>query len=355
MVRILEEHYPERVHVGVPGDRLRIADLLGRHVSGRAEHLLLAAPRARTCVARVDAFGLELRASPVEHEHLAVLAEHDVGRLEVAMDDAVLVRELDGLTHLDERVEEAVERETRRHRRVARAELGEHVPERPAADALHREVGPAVGLAHLVHRHDGRVLEPGLDATLVHEALRRAADARGAEDLDGDVSPDPRVAVEPDLRRAAASDGLLQLVALLERRRLQPLQGRRAELDGDLLHRGVVGERGRSAVAPGIGARPLRMVAVRHGGRARSVPRLEVARRSHRAAAAPAGPRGGDLSRRPLPSLPRRRRCRSRSDGASLALRGGDSSSPSTSPKWNPERCQRRRLLSRVAATISSS
>ena len=37
------------------------------------------------------------RHAPVEHEHLAEAADHDVRRLEVAMDDAGRVRERDGL------------------------------------------------------------------------------------------------------------------------------------------------------------------------------------------------------------------------------------------------------------------
>jgi hypothetical protein len=44
--------------------------------------------------------------APVEHVHLTVVAEHDVRRLEVSVDDVMRVRELDREAYIDERANE---------------------------------------------------------------------------------------------------------------------------------------------------------------------------------------------------------------------------------------------------------
>src|SRR5438128_1612223 len=75
-------------------------ELLGGHVARRAE----AAP-ARLGRHRNDALVLVARPAvnprdaPIEHVHLAIVAEHHVRWLEIAMDDAALVREMD--SHAD--------------------------------------------------------------------------------------------------------------------------------------------------------------------------------------------------------------------------------------------------------------
>ena len=65
-----------------PAVHLEAGHLLGGHVVGRPEEL----SRAR------ETPGREARDAEVEDLGLPVLHEHDVGRLDVPVDDAVLVR-----------------------------------------------------------------------------------------------------------------------------------------------------------------------------------------------------------------------------------------------------------------------
>ena len=81
---------PQGIHVGRRPDLAAIArGLLGRHVAGRP-HDLAGAGQA--------AVALELlRQAEVGHARVAVPVEQDIGRLEVAVDHAVLVGVLDRL------------------------------------------------------------------------------------------------------------------------------------------------------------------------------------------------------------------------------------------------------------------
>jgi len=94
----LEQDRAQRVDVGGRADAARIVDLLGRHVAGRAEERARAGDVARG-VARRDrgvvlGFVDDLREAPVEHVDLAVIAEHDVRWLEVAVHHSLVVRML---------------------------------------------------------------------------------------------------------------------------------------------------------------------------------------------------------------------------------------------------------------------
>ena len=75
------------------------SDLLGAHVADRADHL------ARHRLHRRLQLGLRRAREPeVEHLGLARFGDEDVGRLQIAVDDAALVRVLDGVGDLgDER------------------------------------------------------------------------------------------------------------------------------------------------------------------------------------------------------------------------------------------------------------
>ena len=71
---------------------------------------------ARATSAKSSRLADDLRDAPVEHVDLAEVAEHDVGRLEIAVDDAARVRELDREADVDERAQQALAREPRRDR-----------------------------------------------------------------------------------------------------------------------------------------------------------------------------------------------------------------------------------------------
>ena len=147
------------------------AHLLGRHVARRAERSRRrSVPSSSASTSPASRRALACRSSdardaPVEHVDLAEVAEHDVRRLEIAMDDAARVRELDREADVDERAQAAAAA----GRRLRRARLRE----RDAGEPLHREVRPAVRVgAELVHRDDRRVLEPRLDPRLAQEPRR---------------------------------------------------------------------------------------------------------------------------------------------------------------------------------------
>ena len=91
-------HDPQRVHVGAPVERLA-ATLLRRHVRHRAGH-------DRRHGGAVDRLG-----NPkVGHKHPAVASQHDVARLDIAMDDALLVSIVERRTHLAQNITRLVQR-----------------------------------------------------------------------------------------------------------------------------------------------------------------------------------------------------------------------------------------------------
>ena len=94
--------------------------------------------------------------------------EH-VRRLEIAMDDAVLMCVLDGAAQLSE------QRQPRRQLETPRRTVA---GQRLSVDVLHHQVGPSVGgLAHVEERDDVRVREPREDLPLRQESLADLVDA----------------------------------------------------------------------------------------------------------------------------------------------------------------------------------
>ena len=157
----------------------------------------------------------QLREAPVEDVHLAEVAEHDVARLEVAVDDASRVRELDREADLTKRSEQLVPREASQVVRVALAEALEHVRQGLASDALHREERrPVRPPAEVVDRHDRRVLELPLHARLADEQRLRSfgADLR-QQRLSGDVATDAVVKLKNDLPHASGAEQRPRFVA----------------------------------------------------------------------------------------------------------------------------------------------
>ena len=142
-----------------------------------------------------------LRDSPVHEEHFAEGAHHDVGRLDVAVNEAPLVREGERVEELPEDVQAPLERPVSVRRRVARLQALEDRLEGLAPHAGHDEVERAVVvLADVVDGHDVRVLERPDRPDLVDEAGDRlGALDLAAELLDGDLAPDVVIVGRVDL------------------------------------------------------------------------------------------------------------------------------------------------------------
>ena len=144
--------------------------------------------------------GLEDLGEPeVEDLHRVGAADHDVPRLEVAVDDAALVGGGDGVRERDGDLQEAVEGDP------AGDDEGR---ERVALDELHREEEHALGFDDRVDGDDVRVAEGGDGLGLALEqgaAGRVVGDALG-QDLDGDVAVEPEVAGPPDDAHAALAE-----------------------------------------------------------------------------------------------------------------------------------------------------
>jgi hypothetical protein len=101
----------------------------------------------------------------LRHRHAVVQRDEDVRRLDVAMDDALLVRVLDGVADLDEQIQPLL---------WSRLVLVAVIRDAHAAHQFHHEVRPArVGRARIQHARDVRMihhrqrlplrLEPGDD------------------------------------------------------------------------------------------------------------------------------------------------------------------------------------------------
>ena len=127
------------------------------------------------------AVGLDpLGQAEVGDVRLALGVEQDVGRLEVAVQDAPLVGVVHRLGRLGHQP---------RPRPSGRpCTVGEPVGEAAALDQLHAEVVLAVVLADLVDRHDVRVVERGDRLGLVPEPpqLVVAGQLAGPDHLEGD-------------------------------------------------------------------------------------------------------------------------------------------------------------------------
>ena len=127
-----------------------------------------------------------LRQPEVQHLHGAVLADFDVGRLQIAMDDPLLVRRFEGFGDLLRDRQRLVKRD-----RSARDALREIL----ALDQLHHEGLHAVGVLQPVDRGDVRMIQRGEDFRFALKARQAVGVGcqRRWEDLDGDLTLQLRV------------------------------------------------------------------------------------------------------------------------------------------------------------------
>ncbi len=114
--------------------------------------------------ARSPVLGRQLREAEVEHLHRAAAREEDVGRLDVAMQDAFGVRRVERVGDLRRDVEH-----------VPQIERPSRQPpiERLAVEQLHREIELAFVLVEAVDRADVRMIERRRGARFAAEALDR--------------------------------------------------------------------------------------------------------------------------------------------------------------------------------------
>ena len=154
-----------RLHAGAAGD-----ELLRRHVcDGASTRGVGGLKRGGGCGGRAG--GIEVRLvwielagqAKVENLDEAAVGEHDVGRLQVAMEDAELVRGGEAVGDLDAGGE---------HKLQAGRPLGDYLVQRLAGDVLHDDVGFGLfllaagataglrgSLAYIVDRCDVRVID----------------------------------------------------------------------------------------------------------------------------------------------------------------------------------------------------
>jgi hypothetical protein len=242
------EARPEGEDVGPRADAGEVSRrLLRRHEPGRAEDV--AAPRRRAGhqlrrgeglavdpVGRAVLLGQEelplvldagvagqddarrvaeaLGDPPVHHLHLTELADHDVVRLEVPVDDAAAVGVGHRLARRLEGVDDPVEREAAVLARRPGAALDPGVQgtddllEGPAADQAHREPEAPPGAALVEDRGDPGVAQPSHDLRLEEEALpeRGVEGVLPGEDLQGELALEAGVPDQTDLAHAALAD-----------------------------------------------------------------------------------------------------------------------------------------------------
>ena len=131
------------VNVGPVIHELGFLDLLRGHVMRRPHHVARLRQPSRPGI-----YPYQPGQAEVGDLHPARFVQQDVLRLDVAMNDALVVRELERLANL-------------RHdgQRLARRQLalGQQVPQCHPIDELHQEVVKSLGLAEIVDGHDVRM------------------------------------------------------------------------------------------------------------------------------------------------------------------------------------------------------
>jgi hypothetical protein len=154
------------------------------------------------------------------------LAEQDVARLDVAVDEPGAVRRVEGGGRLGDDARGAA-----RFERTVLADEGTQVR---AGDVAHRDEGDAVLLARVVDGDDVGVVERGGDLRLAEEALAGGGvlDELGADDLQRDGALQQQVRRAIDDAHAAATGHCLDTVTGEDRAR------------GEFRHVGCISARG---------------------------------------------------------------------------------------------------------------
>ena len=195
----LEEQAAERVDVRSSVD-LVAADLLGRDVVDGPHQAPVRGSRLGDALRQPEVREVCVLAA-------ALLVEQDVGRLHVAVDEALRVRGVERVGDL-RRDRHGPLRRQRALATQERLEVGPvHVP--------HRDEEPALGLAGLVDRDDVRVVEARGEPGFLQHPLAEPVVVRQAlaQQLQRDRTLEPRVVRPVDLTHPATSGEGADLVA----------------------------------------------------------------------------------------------------------------------------------------------
>ena len=187
------QHDAERIDVGAHVG-LRTADLLGRHRPRSAGNLA----EARQALLAVE----RTRDAEVHDLHLAVVRQHDVGGLDVAVHDAALMRMLDAV----ERAPKDAQRPLDRHRAAAADEL----VERDSRHVLHDHELLVAFVQERMDARDVGMAELGVELRLLGEAFEeeRVGSELVAQHLDRDLALEHHVFGLEDLPDAARAQSL---------------------------------------------------------------------------------------------------------------------------------------------------
>ena len=187
----LDEHERQRVDVAGPVDRLA-AGLLRRGVAGGAQHG--AGRFGPACLG--DGAGQ----AEVGDPQPGVVAEQEVGRLDVAVHEALPVGVVEGPYRLQP--------QDQRLRRGQSVPGVEHRAQAAAAQELGDEIGRVLVAAPVEHRQDVRVAQRGGGAGLRSKAAQEqpvVGEGR-MQHLDRDPAPQANVVCQVDMRRRPGSD-----------------------------------------------------------------------------------------------------------------------------------------------------
>jgi len=203
--RHLVEHRAEGEDVGA-GVHPLAPQLLGRHVGHRAEHLSRARDRAAGGQRGLDVRRpRRRRKAEVEHLHAALVAHHHVGRLQIAMNDALAVRGGEGVGDRDGQLQKAGQRQLA---------SGDQRRERTPRDVFHHEQARRADLFDAEQRDDVGVIErcDGLRLALeAGETLAVVGEVR-RQRLDRHLALEARVAREVNLAHPAGAQQAEDLV-----------------------------------------------------------------------------------------------------------------------------------------------
>ncbi len=151
-VKQLVRDHADRVQVRLQSD-IRAHELFGRHVVRRAEH-----------VADLGELrGLDARDAEIADLDPAVVVDQDVGRLDVAMDNACRMRVAESVEQLADDLADFAH--------FVADFLLQVLGERLAVDELHHDVRDFLVFAEVVNLDDMRMHEPADRLRLVAEAL----------------------------------------------------------------------------------------------------------------------------------------------------------------------------------------
>ena len=154
------KHATQQIDIRLRPHLLILGHKLRRHIARGPEHglhLLNTRKSTQPAIAIID------RATPVQKVNLAELAQHDVRRLDIEVQDAARMRVVDRMTHRDQRI----------HKRVyllGPALRHDQVRQGPPMNILHGHKRIALFVAsNHVHRHDIRVLKVPHSARLAKQ------------------------------------------------------------------------------------------------------------------------------------------------------------------------------------------